>query len=300
MRQEWIDDILAIIEHGSLQKASEHRFLTQPAFSRRINVIEAHLRAPILDRTTKPAQILPGVMACRDHMQELSLALKNLTNELRHNQSEASKPVVLVSQHSITASYSSNLLARLSPSADERITLRSENWDVCYTLLMRREADIAITYGVETIPPRLDSTLVEQQQIGADQFVPVYGTDHVPQLNQLVAKGELPVIGYPHDVFMGNIMRRDILTRIASLEYVRQKTETALTIAALHLATAGVGVAWVPLKLAQRSIAEGVLTNMSDRLPSALLQLNALRMNGPCPARVERVWQSLISHQLTT
>ena len=50
----------------------------------------------------------------------------------------------------------------------------------------------------------------------------------------------------------------------------------------------------------RRSFDRRVLTNMSDRLPSALLQLNALRMNGPCPARVERVWQSLISHQRTT
>ena len=298
MRQEWIDDILAIIEYGSLQKASEQRFLTQPAFSRRINVIETYLRTPILDRSTKPATVLPGIAAYRDRMQELSLALKNLTNELRHNHPEVSQPVVLVSQHSITASYSSNLLDRLNPSADEQITLRSENWDACYTLLMTREADIAVTYGVDAIPPLLDGDLIEQHQIGVDQFIPVFGTDHVRQLNQLFARGQLPIIGYPNDVFMGSIMRRDILPRIGSLDYVRQKTQTALTIAALHLAAAGVGVAWVPLKLAERSIAEGVLTDMRDSLPSATLHLTALRMKGPATERKEAVWQALITHNL--
>ena len=299
MRQEWIEDILAIIEHGSLQKASEHRFVTQPAFSRRINVIEAYLRVPILNRATKPATVLPGVVAYRDRMQELSLALKTLTNELRHNPVESSKPVILVSQHSITASYSSSLLAQLNPAADEQITLRSENWDACYTLLMTREADIAITYGVEAIPPLLDSALIEQKQIGTDRFVPVFGTDHLRQLNQLFARGELPIIGYPQEEFMGSIMRRDILPRVGSLDYVRRKTETALTIAALHLAAAGIGVAWVPLKLAERSIAEGILTDMSDSLPSATLHLIAQRMKGQSAERVDSVWQKLITQTAT-
>jgi len=57
-------------------------------------------------------------------------------------------------------------------------------------------------------------------------------------------------------------------------------------------------VAWVPLKLAERSIAEGVLTDMRDSLPSATLHLAALRMKGPATERKEAVWQALIKHNL--
>ena len=78
MRLEWLEDLLAVIEHGSMQKASEHRFLTQSAFSRRIQLIEDHLRVSLLDRSTKPAQLRPEVLALKDRLQELALGLRNI------------------------------------------------------------------------------------------------------------------------------------------------------------------------------------------------------------------------------
>jgi len=298
MRLEWIEDILAVIEHGSMQKASEHRFQSQPAFSRRIKSIEAYLRVPLVDRTTKPAQIRPEVARYRDRMQELARALRNLKNELRQQQAEPAKPVVLVSQHSITASHCSSLVASLNPEAQERITLRSENWDECFTLLMKREADIGLIYSVQDIVPLLDDTLIERHRIGRDWLIPVFSTAHLRQLNQWFARGELPIIAYPNEVFMGTVMSRYILQRLDSPDYVRLKTETALTIAGLHLAAAGLGIAWVPQSLAQRGLNEGTLTNMSDSLPSAELELIAMRLKGAAVERKERVWQALIETAL--
>ncbi len=298
MRLEWLEDLLAVIEHGSMQKASEHRFLTQSAFSRRIQLIEDYLRAPLLDRSTKPAQLRPDVLALKDRMQELALGLRNISSELRHQQAGASKPAVLVSQHSITASHGSNLINRLSGGHHEQITLRSENWDACFKLLMTREADIAITYGVATIPPMVDDSLLEQHHIGEDQLVPVLGTSHVQQLQVQLAQGQLPIIAYPQDVFMGTLMNRDILPRLDQVDDVRRRTETALTIAALHMAAAGLGVAWIPLTLASRPIEEGALVDLSDRLPSTTMHLIARRLKAQAAEPHERIWQALISSTL--
>ncbi|MEM8665677.1 MAG: LysR family transcriptional regulator, partial [Pseudomonadota bacterium] len=43
MRLEWLDDILAIADLGSLKAAAERRHLSQPAFSRRLKLIEESL-----------------------------------------------------------------------------------------------------------------------------------------------------------------------------------------------------------------------------------------------------------------
>ena len=45
MRLDWLDDLLAVLEQGSLSRAAESRQLTQPAFSRRIKAIEDYLRS---------------------------------------------------------------------------------------------------------------------------------------------------------------------------------------------------------------------------------------------------------------
>ena len=50
MRLEWIDDILAVLESGSLARAAEKRSLTQSAFTRRVRLIEDSIGAELLRR----------------------------------------------------------------------------------------------------------------------------------------------------------------------------------------------------------------------------------------------------------
>ena len=56
MRLDWLDDIVAIIESDSLNEAASARYLTQPAFSRRVRTIEALLGVELVDRARRPAR----------------------------------------------------------------------------------------------------------------------------------------------------------------------------------------------------------------------------------------------------
>ena len=53
MQQDWIEDLLAVLDAGSLTAAAEQRFLTQSAFTRRMRAMEEALGTQLLDRTTK-------------------------------------------------------------------------------------------------------------------------------------------------------------------------------------------------------------------------------------------------------
>ena len=155
---------------NGLQKACEQRFLTQPAFSRRINVIETYLRTPILDRSTKPATVLPGIAAYRDRMQELSLALKNLTNELRHNHPEASQPVVLV-------------VATSRAVAEDAMALIDIAWEECPPVV---DAAAALQADSPLIHPDLGSNLALAHRIGGDSFAAVAALAHCVVQRELV------------------------------------------------------------------------------------------------------------------
>jgi LysR family transcriptional regulator, hypochlorite-specific transcription factor HypT len=43
MELKWLDDYLALIETGSFSAAAEKRHVSQPAFSRRIQMLESGL-----------------------------------------------------------------------------------------------------------------------------------------------------------------------------------------------------------------------------------------------------------------
>ena len=57
MKLEWLEDLLAVIDQGSLSKAAVARHLTQPAFSRRVRAIEGYLGCELFDRDRKPLQL---------------------------------------------------------------------------------------------------------------------------------------------------------------------------------------------------------------------------------------------------
>ncbi len=69
MQQCWIEDLLAVLDTGSVMPATEQRFLTQSALTRRMLSVESALGTQLLDRTRKPVQLLPHIlnkkMTCR-------------------------------------------------------------------------------------------------------------------------------------------------------------------------------------------------------------------------------------------
>ena len=93
MDTKWIEDFLALAEHGSFTKAAESRFVTQPAFSRRIRSLENWLGVKLVDRSTFPTKLttiglemiapmsenLQNIYDMRSRFQEKS----NLQNMLR-------------------------------------------------------------------------------------------------------------------------------------------------------------------------------------------------------------------------
>ncbi|MGB0438874.1 MAG: LysR family transcriptional regulator, partial [Paracoccaceae bacterium] len=78
MRLDWIDDILAVLDHGSLARAAETRRLTQSAFTRRVRIIEDSIGTPLFDRRRKPVTLMPGVQALAPELRDLSARLHSL------------------------------------------------------------------------------------------------------------------------------------------------------------------------------------------------------------------------------
>jgi DNA-binding transcriptional LysR family regulator len=78
MRLGWLEDILAVLETGSFIRAAEKRFLTQPAFSRRIKLIEEHVGVELFDRRKIPVQLKKYVTDQQLNIQELAAELRDL------------------------------------------------------------------------------------------------------------------------------------------------------------------------------------------------------------------------------
>lgn len=295
MRLEWLEDILAIAETGSFSGAAERRRLTQSAFSRRVHHIEEFIGVELFDRSHKPVQLRPTTLAQSGQIEHIAAALRQLIVDLRRGDRIASNRIVIASQHSLTTSLTPQIIQNMSKQdGNVHVRLRSANRDECLTLLLSRQADIAILYRLLDEANELSGDFIETIEFGSDQLIPVFAED-LTQRFALAPPSELLYIAYPADVFLGEVMARKILPLLEPVTLASAKAETALTLAALEMAAVGVGVAWVPKSLAQDRLQTGRLFDLSKLLPSCELQVRAVRIQGKASTAEAALWAQLLA-----
>jgi len=294
VRLEWLEDILAVAETGSLREAAERRHLTQSAFSRRIKHIEDYVGIALFDRSRKPVQLRPTTTEQREEIVRLARRLHQLTDDLRRGDRTAGNQLNLASQHALTASWAPCFIEAVqSENREIFFKLRSANLEECFALLLSRQVDVAVAYRVIGEEHRIAATYIETLCIGRDRLVPVFARSQAEQLNERTRHGGLPFIAYPRDVFFGDVLNRIVLPEISSSQRIVPMVETALTLASLELAISGIGVAWVPVSLARASIARGELVDLSASLPACDLEVTAVRIAGPATNAEALIWEKL-------
>jgi LysR family transcriptional regulator, hypochlorite-specific transcription factor HypT len=292
MRLEWIEDILAVAEEGSFQAACQKRNISQPAFSRRIRQIEQALGVTLFDRTARPARLSAHVHDQLDRMRELADGMRDLAIALRDTERLRRRRIVIASQHAIAATLAPEIVGWFV-DLDIDTRLRSANRDDCLAQIMTQRADIALIHDVATIEPIPGSDFLDLLQIGSEALIPVFSAARMKTLDHACARGEVPVIAYPADVFMGQVQRQLIFPRLSQIGTLRVRLETALTLSAREFARTGFAVAWIPEPLARDDIRAGRLVDLSARLPSVSMALIATRLNYAATPVVEDVWQRI-------
>lgn len=294
MRLEWLEDLLAVAETGSFHEAAERRFLTQSAFSRRIQNIEDHVGIELFDRTRKPVQLRPTMADKRDQIQRLAVDLRQLVMDLKLDARMASNRVAIASQHSLTTALTPYLLKQLRRQNETiHVRLRSANLDECFGLLLSRQADIALVYRVPGEDHPVSAGYVETATIGVDRLIPVFDAGALDELTIGMSGDQVPYIAYPGDVFFGSMMGRLILPRVRGGTRFIPIVETALTLAALEMAAVGIAVAWVPESLARQQIKDGVIADLSEMLHSCPLDITAVRLSGTSGPIADEVWSQI-------
>jgi len=286
MRLDWLDDLLAVSDTGSLARAAEMRHVSQSAFTRRLRAIEEALGTPLLDRSRKPVTLLPEVATQVAEMRSLATQLRNLRETLAHT-SDA-RGLTLACQHAITTTHSPAIVSILTAQGGRPVRVRSDNREECLLRLLSGEADLAVVYAAPEVAPLTLGRAFDRVSLGIERLMPVA----TPRLMQ---GPDLPYIAYPGDVFLGQVMARAILPRIPAPRVLRRRAETALTLAAHEYARRGIGVAWLPEGMARDDLASGRLMALDDTLPALDMALWMIRLTDSGTAPWARDWSRLVT-----
>lgn len=292
MRLEWIDDILAVLDGGSLAQAAQMRMLTQSAFTRRVRTIEESIGTTLFDRRRKPVSLMPGVQMLEPELREASARLHKLRHALKTASGRSGKPLTFICQHALTTTISAQVVRAATRDGQTSVRVRSGNQDECLMHLLSKEVDLAIMYALPDDATSDISNAFETVSLGEDLLIPVCA----PSLQEDAGAAVIPVVAYPADVFLGQVFARHISPRLPQGAATLAIAETALTLAMSQLAVSGIGVAWLPLSLVEKPLGEGELIRVDAILPAQTLNIKMVRLRSNQTEQSEAIWQYLAEH----
>jgi LysR family transcriptional regulator, hypochlorite-specific transcription factor HypT len=263
MELKWLDDYIALIETGSFSAAAERRHVSQPAFSRRIRMLEDWLGVTLIDRSRKPLQFTP---VARDNQ----IAFRNMVARIYEframlkSASLDSGGITIAAQHTLAASYMPDFLARLRQlDPNQSFRIRSENRTESIAILMRGEAEILLTYDSAQFPCHVPEAFAQRHVLGQDDMVLVAA----PRLHRRLARvseGEpVPMLCFPPESFFGQIIRAEVLPALMRRQQVVVRCVSEFAMSLRELALTGEGVVWLPASLVRQDLQSGALHKLS-------------------------------------
>jgi LysR family transcriptional regulator, hypochlorite-specific transcription factor HypT len=259
MELKWLDDYLALIETGSFSAAAAKRHVSQPAFSRRIQMLEAWLGVSLIDRSRKPLRFTPLAQSNEVAFRNLATQIYEFQAKLRSDATQL-PGMVIAAQHSLAAAYLPTFLEELrSLLPEQRFRIRSQNRDEAVALLLRGHADILLTYELGQIDRSVPAALAMPCTLGDDALVLVASAKLCAMYEFAQPDRPLPLLCFPPESFFGHAVRAHALpdlmqSRLVAVQYVSEFSLGLREMALLHQ-----GAAWLPRSLIAQDLKSGAL-----------------------------------------
>ena len=300
MKIEWIEDLLVLAQAGTFSRAANMRNLSQPAFSRRIQMLEHWLQVKLVNRDTNPLELTAAAQRHLDDFRRVLADLNQLRSRMQAQSSDATR-VVLSTQHSLTISHLPPLLEALNQDDAPRINLlvRSENRDECVTLFMQGQADLLLCMEEKEAQLGMFLPYAERMPLGTETLVPVTAPDSRGQpLHRPRKDKPLPLLSFPPDTFLGRLLYRRCLDTFMQHYPVSIVHESVFLAGIKEMIMAGLGVGWLPAALLQRELKAGSLVVLQHGLKSIEVELGLYHHAEPVPPEaVKHIWEVLRSYR---
>lgn len=294
MELKWLEDYNALVSLGSFSKAAEARFVTQPAFSRRIRALEDWLGVGLVDRNQHPMTLTRAGQAFAEQSQALAGQILAIRTGMQQVEAARAQLVFVAQQALAVAFFPSWMRTLESLRGDALVKVDTGDLDRTLPGFLAGDGDFLLCYASEDTRQRLARADVQGLQVGIDQLVPVScRSDTGEPLHGARPCQQVRAVAHPVDSFFGQIVQRDCLAVLPTNLRMEVACENTLSEALKTLVLQGFGMAWLPASLVQRELDSGELMTLDDQWPRVDLQIRLYRLQLPRSEAAARVWQHL-------
>jgi LysR family transcriptional regulator, hypochlorite-specific transcription factor HypT len=298
MELKWLEDFCALADTGSFSRAAQARHVSQPAFSRRIQSLEAWVGAALIDRTTFPTRLTPAGEVFIEHAQTLIESAAHSRAFARGKPMSARDTLSFAVPHAVSFGFFPRWFVALEARLGTiPARLAALNVHDAVLQLVERSCDLLICYHHASQPIELDEARYEMLVLSREQLRPVTAAKNGRAQFKLpgTAQRAIPYLAYAPNAYLSRITEQLVANAGPAL-YLERCYETDMAEGLKMLALQGKGVAFVPDGSVQGEIANGSLKFADNKL-AAPLEVRLYRerpsRERPSPKRCDEVWQFL-------
>ena len=292
LETKWLEDFVTLATTRSFSQAAAKRFVTQPAFSRRIRSLETTLGLTLVNRARTPVELTEAgqlfLITARSLVEQLGEVLRHL------HQLEGPKGEVLqfAAAHSLALGFFPQWIASLrelglSPST----RLVATNVGEAVHALREGTCDLMLAFHDPDAALQMDAEIFPSLHLANNEMLPVCAADtQGAPLYELNSGQSVPLLAYSAGAFLGRSV--NALLRQRQLRYTTVY-ETAMADSLKSMALQGLGVAWVPRLSMDAELQRGELVECGDETWRLPLEIRLYRCSLVRKAGVRLLWRKL-------
>lgn len=264
MEFDWLEDFLALVETGSFSRAAEKQNVSQPAFSRRIRMLETWLGAPLFDRATHRIELTPAGEQWRPIAEDVLRRLLNGRDQVRETAAGGNSALKFASTHALSITFFPDWLQKIEAEKNfsAAVSVVTDNMAGCEEKMLQGQAQFLLCHHHPSTPISFTPNYFVSVLIGTDTLVPVCAPqpDSKAPLFSLPGSMDapLPHLAYSEVSGMGRILAA-ALSRAGPPAWLAPTFTSHVAIVLAAMARSGRGVAWLPLSVIGLDLAAGTL-----------------------------------------
>jgi DNA-binding transcriptional LysR family regulator len=289
MEIKWLEDFVSLAETRSFSRSAGLRHVTQPAFSRRIQALEAWLGAELIDRSAYPTRLTEAGNIF--HAQALTMLnqAREARTLLRGQSSSGAMTIKFAVPHTLSLTFFPAWIRRIEGRVDARLPspisgatharmdaggearadarlrsrLRALNVHDAVLTLTEGGCDLMMGYHHPSYPVVLDPRRYAFLTLGRETMSPFCAPrasgDPTPRFSLPgTAAHAVPYLAYSPDAYLGR-MTEVLLMRTLQPLFLDRVYETDMAEGLKSMALAGHGIAFLPHSAAAEALASGRL-----------------------------------------
>ena len=267
MDTKWLEDFVSLAGTRSFSRSAQLRHVTQPAFSRRIQALEAWAGVDLVDRSIFPMRLTPAGETFLAQAHELLSGLQATRNLMRAHQQSGGDMIEFALPHTLAFAFFPHWLLELRRTFPQLKTrLIALNVHDAVLRLTEGHCDLLLAYDHPSQPLQLAPDRYEMLTLGRETLAPFARADadggplwRLPG----ITSARLPFLSYASGAYMARLVEH-ILKSAPQPAQLDLMYETDMAESLKAMALEGHGLAFLPASSVRKELRSKRLAPAGD------------------------------------